>query len=180
RDKNRRTWIRLLTLFRRSEVHFTLNTLDRLLGAGVPSVVPLVAVERRRFGVVVDSWLFYRYREGVRCEGSQFPQVIETLDALHRAGFRHEDPRLENYLYDENEVFVLDIKGKPRLGKVSDYYDFMLLQQHTREVTLTSYLEPFKGEWSYRIAAMYGGYRWWRNKAKKWIRRNVLRRPDQS
>ena len=174
RDKNRRVWIRLLSLIRRSEVRFTLATLERLLHAGVPSVVPLAALERRRFGMVIDSWLFYRYREGVRCGEQELAEIIQVLNTLHRAGFRHQDPHFDNFLHDENEVFIVDIKGKRRWGKVSDYYDFMLLEQRMRK-PLAPELWPQKEDCSYRIAAGYGVYRWCRRKAKDWVRRTVLK-----
>ena len=105
-------------------------------------------------------------------------EIIETLSALHRAGFRHEDPHLENYLYDGDEVFVLDVKGKPRLGKISDYYDFMLLDDRTRGA-FDAYLDFPGDDWSYRIAAAYGRYRLWRNRTKEWVRCTILRRPPR-
>ncbi len=171
RDKNRRLWIRVLTWFRRSEVRFTLDTLEALCRAEVPSVTPLAALEYRRLGMVLDSWLFYRYREGVRCGEAQYAEIVHVLNALHRAGLRHEDPHLDNFLYDGKAVFVLDTKGKPRLGRVSDYYDYLLLQERTEG--FDAYIEPPARNWSYRLAVWYGVYRQWRRRVKENVRRAV-------
>lgn len=178
RDKNRRTWIRLLTFFRSSEVVYTLRSMDRLQRQGVQTTLPLAALERRLYGMVFDSWLFYYYRAGRRCGEAEYPLAVAALSALHRAGIRHEDPHIENFLFDGTTVFVLDCKGKRRLGRVSDYNDFILLQQRSDE-DLGPYIDIDTESIAFHIASTYSRYRRARKVLKDWFRHTVLGRGAQ-
>ncbi len=174
RDKNRRLWIRMLTLVRESEVKHTLRSLSALLRAGVETLTPIAAVEERRWGMVVDSWLFYFYRVGKPCTQDQFPLVIDALSALHRAGFRHEDPHIENFLYDGEKVFVIDCKGKRRLGSFSDYNDFLLMQQKTEGgLDVVGRLPLDTSTLMFRAVRAYQSYRSTRHRWKRVLRRKL-------
>ncbi len=172
RDKNRRRWIRVLTLVRDSEVKHTLRSLSALRQAGVETPTPIAAVEKRRWGMVVDSWLFYVYRRGRPCGREEFPLVVEALCALQRAGFRHEDPHIANFLYDGDKVFVIDCKGKRRLGRFSDYNDFLLLEQKTEGAPdIARQLRIDTSTPVFRAVRAYQRYRSVRHRWKRRLRR---------
>ncbi len=171
RDKNRRKWIRLLSLVRNSEVRHTLTTLSTLQREAVETVRPIAALEKRVWGMVVDSWLFYFYRTGKPCSREQLQLIIDVLQALHRAGFRHEDPHIENFLYDGEKVFVIDCKGKPRLGKFSDYNDFLLMEQKTNGgLDIIRRLNIDTSTPAYRLMRAYRRYRSIRYRLKTMVR----------
>ncbi len=128
-DKNRRIWARLSSLLVESEAVATIANLTKLESAGIPSVRPLFALERRRFGMVVDSWMCYQYREGVPCGPEGRAVVIDMLQRMHRAGFRHGDPSWNNFLIeDETELFTIDTKARPCRGEFDATTDFLLLK----------------------------------------------------
>ncbi len=167
RDKNRRRWIRLLSLVRESAVTRTLRGLSALRRADVATVSPIAAVENRRWGMVLDSWLFYFYRDGRPCSEAEFPMLIEVLRAVHRAGFRHGDPHLDNFLFDGEQVFVIDFKAKPRLTRVSDYRDLLLLEHKMKSHSdIVESLDIDTASPSYWIARAYRRY----SAARNWVK----------
>ncbi len=130
RDKNRRLWMRLSSLLVASEAVATIANLTKLSQAGVESVEPLFAIERRVFGMVVDSWLCYDYREGQRCDQASLPDIVGLLHQMHSAGFRHGDPTWNNFLKgDDGVLFTIDTKAKPCVGEYHKTHDFALLQR---------------------------------------------------
>jgi len=129
RDKNKRKWMRFLSLFFLAESKRTYRTLLEFEAKGLESLTPLAFIEKKRWGMVFDSWLLYEYREGRVSQRSDLPQIIQQLQTLHKHGYRHEDPNFGNFLVDDNGVmFLIDCRGKSRSGLYSDYYDYMLLE----------------------------------------------------
>ncbi|MFQ3247537.1 MAG: hypothetical protein ACI9SP_004194 [Arenicella sp.] len=136
RDKNRRLWARVLSYFEQTEASQTLSTLERFHELGISSVQPLFVLEKRVLGAVVDSWLCYEYRDGTPCNEFCVPGIIGMLRKMHLVGFRHNDPNLGNFLIDENdEMFVLDSRGRKRSGNFSDANDFFLFKKINKTIT---------------------------------------------
>ena len=163
RDKNRRLWIRMLSFFRNSEVLSAQTTLSRFAELGIESVTPLCVLEKRKFGCLVDSWIIYEFREGKESSLEQLPEIIEILQRLHSNGFRHDDPNFGNFLIDPNsKLFLIDCKGKKRLGYFSDYYDFMLLSQRNRGVPFSELITAANintDHIGFRLAKLYASYK---------------------
>ena len=136
RDKNRRLWARILSYIEPTEASHTLLTLERFHELGIPSVQPLFVLEKYTLGAVVDSWVCYEYREGVPCDESHVSAIIEMLRKMHVMGFRHNDPNLGNFLIDDNgEMFLLDSRGRKRLGNFSDANDYFLFKKINKTLT---------------------------------------------
>lgn len=163
RDKNRRKWIRALSLFRKSEVLSTQETLDNFERQGIESVKPICALEQRKLGFLVDSWLIYEFREGQTSNLDQLADILVMLKKLHENGYRHDDPNFGNFLVDsEQHLFLIDCKGKKRLGIFSDYYDFMLLSQRNEGIdfeTLIKTVNINTDLWGYKLAQWYAAYK---------------------
>jgi tRNA A-37 threonylcarbamoyl transferase component Bud32 len=179
RDKNRRSWARMLTLVRDSEVKRSLRSLSVLQQKGVETLKPIAAVEKRCWGMVTDSWLFYFYRDGRPCRKEELHMVIDTLQAVHHAGFRHDDPHLRNFLYDGKNVFVIDCKTKTRLGKVSDYYEALLMKRELEremegESDILERLNIDTSLFTFRLALAYQRYRLARYRVKNVLRRKFV------
>ena len=108
RDKDRRTWIRFLSPFRPSHAVRMFRFMERLFETGLPVPEPVAAMERRRFGVVVESWLIYRYVEGHPLSEETASLGVEALRTIHALGFVHGDAHAGNFLVCEGRAVVLD------------------------------------------------------------------------
>lgn len=175
RDKNRRKWSRFLSLFRQSEARKTLGTLTDFWKKSIPSVKPICVLEKKAFGFVTDSWLIYEFKEGEASDANKLHGIVLLLNGLHRYGYRHDDPNFGNFLVDEEQqLFLIDCKGKSRLGSFSDYYDFILLSERNHSVDfeqLVSMADIDKSSMAYRLARFYALYKEKRTQLKKRIRR---------
>lgn len=171
RDKNRRKWSRLLSWVRPSEARHTFNTLQNFAEQSIESVTPIAVFEKRSFGLVVDSWLFYEYRAGNATTREDLPRVITVLDQLHRAGYQHNDPHFGNFLIDDdNTLFLIDCKGKRRLSTLTDHYDYLLLSQRNADVSLADigqHIDLSQQTIGHRLAHFYAGYKNLRNTWKR-------------
>ena len=174
RDKNDRKWMRVLSLFSTAEARKTFNTLLEFKEKGIESLTPLCLLERKRFGMVFDSWLLYEYREGRESDRSHLKEIVKHLSLLHSHGYRHEDPNFGNFLIDENgTLFLIDCKGKARSGRFSDYYDFLLFEGRcgfTRE-EVEALIDVDRSSLAYWQAQFYRGYIRLRTKWKVLMRR---------
>ena len=171
RDKNRRYWSRLLSLVRRSEAMHSLQTLCRFANSGIPSVTPLLVLEQRRCGMVVDSWLVYEFRDGRLSSKQDLPQIMQLLAKLHKNGMRHEDPNYGNFLIDQKEMFLIDCKGKPRRGVMSDSIDYLLLPARNADITVDEIAHAFdRQKLGYWLARWYQAYRDFRSRLKRRLR----------
>lgn len=154
RYKDDRPWIRLWTRFRESHAFRTLRIMRRLELAGLPIPKPLLALEQRRGGRVMHSWIFYRFVEGIPCSEKDYAEICDTLRRLHALGWRHGDPHFENFLATENGVVMLDMfSTRKRCGRFSDWYDFILLRNSNPAIV--SAIDFSKGGWPLRIASAY-------------------------
>lgn len=176
RDKNKRRWARILSYLEQTEAAQTLSTLERFHQLGIPSAQPLLVLEKRVLGAVVDSWVCYEFRAGEPCDESCLPGIIEMLRKIHLAGFRHNDPNLGNFLIDENdEMFVLDSRGRKRSGHFSDANDFFLLKNINKtlidfQVSDVKHLDPTT--FGYRLALVYSNIKLARSFIKNRIKKN--------
>ncbi|MBZ2190305.1 hypothetical protein K8B33_14440 [Alcanivorax sp. JB21] len=116
RKRNRRLWERVLTFFRDGESFrvFESHQLLRELGFFCPEAV--LAAERRRFGVVVDSFIMYRYLPGEPASREDAEDVSSELMALHGKGYTRGDPKSINFLISGGRVAFIDFRlSRPRL-----------------------------------------------------------------
>ncbi len=163
RDKNRRKWIRALSLFREGEALSSQKTLIKFERQGIESVKPICVLEQRQFGFLTDSWLIYEFREGDVSTLERLPDIISMLQKLHQHGYRHDDPNFGNFLVDpKGELFLIDCKGKKSAGIFSDYYDFMLLSQRNEGVDFDALIKTaniYTSLLGYKLAQWYAAYK---------------------
>lgn len=122
RGRNRRKWERFLTLFRRSEGVRTFNNLTLMQELGLNAPPPLFAAERRKLGVVVDSFACYAFEKGQPAGPKDAQAVISALIKLHNTGYLRTDPQPANFLISGRGVVFIDFRLKrpllfPRLKK---------------------------------------------------------------
>lgn len=83
KNKNGAYWSRLLSLIRNGEARQTFLALLRFEQLDITAGEPLLLLEKRRFGMIVDSWVVYQYLGGEPSGVEQLPQVIEILRTIH-------------------------------------------------------------------------------------------------
>jgi len=171
RWRDGRGWHRLLSLFQPGEMHRAFDAALRLLELGIATPQPLLLMEHRRWGLMVESWLVYRYVPGEAVGEEQWPLVVEALKSLHSAGLRHGDPHLANWLKDGlGGVVALDSGPRPmRFLLADDAYDFVLLRNCVPAVRP---LLPLQDTWKWRVAEARNAWvQGWRR-----VKRKVRRR----
>jgi len=138
---------------------------------GIESVKPICVLEHRQWGFLTDSWIIYEFKEGHESNVKHLSHIIELLQKLHLNGFRHDDPNFGNFLVKKktnmndahsDELFLIDCKGKKRVGFFSDYYDFMLLSQRNDGVSMDTLIDKANIDTSrigYTLALYYSSYK---------------------
>ena len=114
-NKNRSAWIMLTTLYRDSEVVRDLKAQSLLNSININTVTPVAAMEKRKYGLVVNSSIIYKFKPGQTISAQHYPQMVSIMNTLHENGFLHDDPHYKNFLEDENNVFVIDCKPRNNL-----------------------------------------------------------------
>ena len=173
REQDRRLAARLTSLTRESHAFRTLRAMAALEAGGVPAPVGLLALERRRWGMVVESWLFYSYVEGNPCSAADVPAILALLGRLHALGWVHGDPHIQNFLVANGRAFMLDPgPHRKRWGRIAEWYDVVLLRRSRPD--LADVVPIDRSSMAFRAAEAYD--RWvhdWRRlkrTIRSWLR----------
>ena len=167
REKNTRTWIRFTTLYRRGEAFKNLSNLANLANLRVESNRPLLAMQKRRWGMVVDSWLIYEFKPGQASDETHYPAVVRKLKQFHDHNLLHGDAQIENFIVENDTIITLDAQlKKPVLGKISKFLEYFYLQKSAPGIE--RYYDLDTGSLAYRLAAAYSRLYWsWRAYKKR-------------
>jgi heptose II phosphotransferase len=112
RSRNHRKWERFLTLFRASEGIRTFNNLDHMQALGMNAPQPLIAAERRRFGVATDSFACYAFEHGRPAGPEDASDLLAALGRLHDLGYLRTDPQAANFLVSDRGIVFIDFRLK--------------------------------------------------------------------
>ncbi|MEP3164013.1 MAG: hypothetical protein ABJO43_02925, partial [Marinobacter sp.] len=126
RARNKRNWERFLTRFRGSDAFRTFIQLNGMASMGFCAPQPVLAAELRSKGVVVDSFVCYRFVEGRPAELGDADKILNVLRALHERGYIRSDAQLANFLMRGDSVVFIDFRLKKPL--------FLPKLQQAREV----------------------------------------------
>ncbi len=126
REKNKRLWIRFLTLFRQGEAFKNLRSMHFLNAIGFNSNEGYLACEYRQYGMVVNSWILYHYLSAEECldKSETFRNVVKVLTDLHQKNVLHGDAQIRNFLTSEGKIFLIDanpIKSKSTFAKAKEF-----------------------------------------------------------
>lgn len=122
RKRNKRTWERLMTLFRNGEALRVFDSHCRLQQLGFHCPDPVLAAEKRRYGMVTDSFILYRYLPGTPASSGDAAAVSSELMALHEKGYTRGDPKAINFLVSDGQVAFIDFKlSRPRLFRQHNF-----------------------------------------------------------
>lgn len=158
-EKNTRWWIRFTTLFRDGEAVKNIKGMIKYEELGLHSTRPVIAAEKRNWGMVTDSWLLYEYLDGEPCldKKEYYPLVIEELKRIHRKGYLHGDSQIRNFLYKAGRIYVIDSNPKPiGLTAFSRAYEFAYLRKSAPGIE--NYFGEINDWWLYKLAYHYDIY----------------------
>jgi heptose II phosphotransferase len=123
-------WIQFTSLWRSGEGVRSHDLLTRLTAAGLPVPAPVAAFDRRRGGLVVESWLVYRYIDGDVCGPTDAPRIAGLLRQMHDAGWVHRDPHVKNFLKTSAGLAMVDVgAARPRRSAFARAFDVVLLDK---------------------------------------------------
>jgi heptose II phosphotransferase len=126
-EKNTRKWIRFTTLMRKSEALQSCLSMVKLQEINIHTNKPLVVLEKKVMGLVIDSWYICSYVAGDSCVESDYPEVIDTLKVIHNAGYLHGDPQIRNFLKTKSGIQVIDTKLSYAWNALQKHLEFVYL-----------------------------------------------------
>ena len=167
REKNTRKWIRFTTLYRKGEAFKNLMNLAKLDELQIDANKPLLAMEKRKFGMVFDSWLVYEFKPGVASGESNYADVVRKLKIIHDQNLLHGDAQIENFIVQNDAIITLDAQlKKPILGRISKFTEYLYLQKSAPGIE--HHFDIDTSGTAYRLAATYSRLYWsWRAFKKK-------------
>lgn len=123
-------WIQLTSLWRAGEGVRTAGLLTRLRRSGLPVPEPVAAFDRRRRGIVIESWLVYRHVEGEPCGCAEAARIAALLRRMHEAGWVHRDPHVRNFLQTSTGLAMIDVgNARARTSRFARAFDVVLLDK---------------------------------------------------
>lgn len=120
---------KFMTLFKNGEAVETLKNINFLIDKGIKEYVkPLVAVNKRKNGMIVFSFLLMEYINGAE-DRNQINRVMKKMQEIHRLGYYHGDFNPSNFLFtEENYLYILDTQGKKiSFGNYRAHYDMLTM-----------------------------------------------------
>ncbi len=112
RARCERYWERFLTLFRAGESFRQFSNLKKLQSLGFKGPTPLLAAEKRRWGMVVDSLLISTYINGRLATPTDVDVVAPELINLLNLGFTRKDPHPQNFIIAPDGIYFIDFHIK--------------------------------------------------------------------
>lgn len=115
KEKNKKFFNRFTTLYRKGEAFRSLESLNKLKQLNILGNTPLFAVEKRKFGMIIDSYLVYEYLEGKKVLEKDIPDVICCLNKIHATKYIHGDSQKRNFLKLQDNIAVIDASPKKKI-----------------------------------------------------------------
>lgn len=130
KEKNSRKWQRFLSIFRGSESKREFFNCEFIKENGFLGAVPLVAVEKKRGILVVDSYFVLTFIDGKHADFKNINLALETLYKIHDKGYTHGDSQLPNFIINNHEVYLIDCKLKKiHFGLLSKIKEFIYFEK---------------------------------------------------
>ena len=133
-EKNNRKWIRFTTLMRKSEALQSCLSMLKLQKIGIQTNKPIIVLEKKKMGMVIDSWYLCSYVDGHPCMESDIPAVIDTLHVIHKAGYVHGDAQIRNFLKTEAGIQVIDTKLSNAWNFIQKNLEFVYFNNSIRGI----------------------------------------------
>lgn len=167
REKNRRVWQRVLSIFRGSESRREYKNCLRISNLGFRGATPIMYWEKRFFGMSFDSFFVSSYLEGRPATVRDLSLVKNELEKIHKKVYLHGDSQLDNFMILKEEVYLIDVKLiRNKYAKAGEAYEFIYLEESChKEIDIYD-----KTTVSYKLAKYLNSYLHWIGRVKKAIR----------
>ncbi len=121
---------KVATVFKKGEALSTLVNITKAREAGITELVaPFLAMQKRKYGMIKESYIIYEYAEGKSAYLSEIPQIIKLAKKMHDRGFYHGDLNPSNFLLTEDGLKVIDTQAKRMIfGSYRAHYDMLTLE----------------------------------------------------
>ncbi|MDY4011911.1 MAG: lipopolysaccharide core heptose(II) kinase RfaY [Fusobacterium gastrosuis] len=120
---------KFFTLLKKGEAVETLKNINHLIEIGFSEYVrPLVAVNRRKSGMINFSFILMEYIDGTE-DRKQVRRVIDKMKEIHEKGYYHGDFNPSNFIFSkDNKLHILDTQGKKMIfGNYRAHYDMLTM-----------------------------------------------------
>ncbi|MGL6023642.1 MAG: lipopolysaccharide core heptose(II) kinase RfaY, partial [Cetobacterium sp.] len=129
-EKNNKIWQRLLSVFRGGESKREFLNCEKIKKLGFLGPNPIVAFEKKRFLMTVDSFFLMEYVDGETSKIEHVDLVVKNLNAIHEKGYLHGDSQLSNFIIKEKKVYLIDCKLSRNLyGVIGKIWEFLYLEE---------------------------------------------------
>jgi len=163
-------WFKLTSLIFPSIGEIACNNAIELGSAGILTPQPVMLMQRCEHGMVVESWLVYRYMEGRRLTEDDGGLVIPFVKQMHQLGWIHRDPHPGNFIAADSGTATIDPQRIRRTkNRYFKAYDVVLMS-HDFPDTLDLYDRRELGVWFTVALAGHNAVRLYRG-IKRGIRR---------
>lgn len=139
----------IMTLFKKGEALTTLININELINKGFEEFAkPLVAVNKRKNGLITFSFFLMEYVEG-KVDRTYLDEIIDMMKKVHNNGVYHGDFNPGNFLINNGKIKIIDTQGK-KIGitKYRAHYDMITMQYDS----YPKMKYPYKKNFIYYIA----------------------------
>ncbi|MEM7109263.1 MAG: lipopolysaccharide core heptose(II) kinase RfaY [Bacteroidota bacterium] len=135
-EKNKKPWIRFLTIFRKSEAFKNLMGMRFLSTLGFKTTNGYLACEYRNWGMVTDSWVLYFFLKAQECldQNPTFTRVVHALGQLHKKDVLHGDAQIRNFLISEGEIYFIDANPKKSRSALAKAHEYAYLKRSQPDI----------------------------------------------
>jgi hypothetical protein len=175
--RNRRLYERFLTWFRPGEAFRRYRSMELLARLGFRGLEPVLAAERRAYGMAVCNLLVYRYAHGRPAGTGHERLLVEELVRFYRHGYTRRDPKPSNFLIVDGRPFFIDFRlNQPLLfGKLRVYQEFHQFFRRMPQARAFFDDTGYRGPW-FSLAGRLGAVWDWFNQRRKAVRAAIKRR----
>lgn len=179
RARNQRWYQRIRTWWQPGEAARRYESMRRLTLLGLTGTPALLMAEKRRAGMVVDSFFAYRYVDGRLARPGDERVLCDVLDRLHHKGFVRRDCKPSNFVIVEGsgEACFIDFRLTRPRGWRAFRIDMERCQFLMNMPTAWPWMKPERTRhWRFRLArrcqlAAYKVNKWRRAWSRRFRRR---------
>lgn len=136
RNEHRKIQRKIMTLFKKGEALSTLVNTNRLIGERLDFLAtPYLAVVRRKYGMIVESYFVTEYFQEKKRKGYKSEEIEEWIKLgkrLHNKKIYHGDFNPANIIDTDNGIKLIDTQCKTYyFGEYRSNYDKLTLEYST-------------------------------------------------
>jgi len=122
-------WFRLTSLLFPTIGEIACENAVALNEVGLLTPSPSLLLQKRRFGMVIESLLVYPYLPGRTATIKDAGEIIEFVHRMHDSNWIHRDPHPANFLMTGTGLATIDpVRAKRSRSKYLKAYDVMLME----------------------------------------------------